>query len=187
MKKITSVLAVVLLTTAVALAGPEASNERWLHVKIEKSGEKAEFVRVNIPLALAEKVLPAVEAGPLREGRIRIEGTVEGVELRAIFEAVRALKDGEFVTIETENETVRVAKEKGYLIARIHEATGSRDQIDVRVPMVIVEALVSGPGPELNLTAAIRALSEHGDEVLVNIASQDETVRVWVDSKSTME
>jgi len=185
MKRKLLVLAVLALFAGFAVEA--AAADRWLHVKVEKSGAKPEYVRVNLPLALAEKVLPAVQAGALREGRVRIQGAPEGIDLRAIFDAVRTLNDGEFVTVETEDETVRVAKEKGFLVARIHERTGSQDNVDIRIPMVIVEALLSGEGDELNLAAAIRALSEHGEELVINVASKDETVRVWVDSKNTME
>src|SRR5260370_588134 len=38
------------------------SKDRWLHVRVISSDAKGETVRVNVPLELAEKVLPAVRA-----------------------------------------------------------------------------------------------------------------------------
>lgn len=185
MRKLLTGLALLLLATVAAWAQP---TERWLHVRVEKTGDKAEFVRVNIPLTLAEKVLPAIHAGDIQEGKLRIgDARVNGVDIRAMLEAVRTLGDGEFVTVETGDETVRVAKEKGFLIARVHERTGSQDRVDVKVPMAVVDALLSGEGNELNLAAAVRALSEHGDDVFVTVTSKDETVRIWVDARNTTE
>lgn len=50
--------------------------------------------------------------------------------------------------------------------------------------MSIVEALLSGAKDELDLAAAIRALSAHGDSILVTVEDGRNTVRVWVDSKN---
>src|SRR5712692_12536 len=37
-----------------------ASKDRWLHVRVISSDAKGETVRVNVPLELAEKVLPTI-------------------------------------------------------------------------------------------------------------------------------
>jgi hypothetical protein len=70
---------------------------------------------------------------------------------------------------------------------KLDERKGKATKADVKVPMSVVEALLSGPGDELNLVAAIRALALHGDTVLVEVKEGTETVRVWVDSKNTSE
>jgi len=191
MKKTLSGLAVAVLAAAAAalasLPAQAAPADRWLHVKVEdsKSGEK---VRVNIPLRVAEQVLPAIHVDVLQNGRIKVrEIETHGVDLRALLEAVRGLDDGEFVTVESKDETVRVSKEGGYLIARMQEQTGSQDDITVKVPFALIDALLSGEPDELNILAAVRKLNELGDEVYVHVTSRDESVRVWVDSKKTME
>jgi len=40
------------------------SKDRWLHVRVISSDAKGETVRVNVPLELAEKVLPAINKKP---------------------------------------------------------------------------------------------------------------------------
>lgn len=184
MKKSLPIVPVVLLVAAMAWA---QAPQRWLHVRLEKTGDKAEFVRVNIPLTLAEKVLPTVHARGLRQGKLRIRVYAKDLDLRTILEAVRDLGEGEFVTVDTNEETVRVAKEKGYLIARVHEKGRNKERVDVKVPMAVVEALLSGEEDELNLAAAIRVLDQHEGEVLVNVSNKNETVRIWMDARSTSE
>src|SRR5437588_12547887 len=36
-------------------------NDRWLHVRVTNPDSKEETVRVNVPLELAEKVLPTID------------------------------------------------------------------------------------------------------------------------------
>jgi len=47
-----------------------------------------------------------------------------------------------------------------------------------------VDALFSAGKDEHDLVAALHALSAHGDTELVSVKSDDNTVRVWLDSKS---
>lgn len=187
----------LLLIAGAALALPAPSRaadpaspagERWLHVRVEKAGEDGESVRVNLPLKVAVKVLPAIRADELHRGRLRIHhARVHGVDLRALLQAVRELEDGEFLTVESDEQNVRVAKKEGYLLVSADESKGEAEKVNVKVPFPIVEALLSGEEDELNLLAAVEALSAHGDDVLVTVESEKEFVRIWVDSQSSME
>ena len=63
-----------------------------------------------------------------------------------------------------------------------------RSRVDVKIPMKVVEALLSAGKDELDLVAALRALSAHGgDTELVSVKSDDSTVRVWLDSKNVSD
>lgn len=130
-----------------AQTAPQATKQadRWLHVSVVSTNAEGETVRINVPLSLAEKVLPTLHANKLRGGRVRMDDLeVSGVDLRALLEVLRDAPDNEFVTVESKDETVRVAKEKGYLIVKVDERTGSQDQVDVKIPFTVVEALLSG-------------------------------------------
>ncbi len=204
-------LIAVVLTLALATAGSVVTPitraqsaaqpaERWLHVSVNSTDADGETVRVNVPLALVEKVLPAINKNMLQSGKIRVnELRVNEVDLRAVFEAVRDTKDGEFVTVQSRKNNVRVAKEAGYLVVRVREMKEARktdkpdekpaalfeERVDVRVPMSVVDALLSGAKDELDLVAAVRALSAHGDTILVTVEDRKNTVKIWVDSKNT--
>ena len=173
--------------------------ERWLHVSVISKEANGETVRVNVPLALVEKVLPAISKDRLKSGKARVrEFEMNGMDIRVILEAVQNTRDGEFVTVESRKQTVRVAKEAGYLIVKVRgmkeprktdkpdekPAAPVEERVDIRIPMSVVEALLSGAKDELDLVAAIRALSAHGDSILVTVEDGRNTVRVWVDSKN---
>ena len=54
--------------TSSAPSTTSAKPDRWLHVRVISSDAKGETVRVNVPLELAEKVLPAINHDRLHGG-----------------------------------------------------------------------------------------------------------------------
>ena len=54
--------------------------------------------------------------------------------------ALRDAPDSEFVTIRSREDSVRVAKEDGFLLVNVDEADG--DRVRVRVPMEVVDVLL---------------------------------------------
>ncbi len=182
-RKTTAVLAALLLT--VVFTASVTAGDRWLHVRVEERGDDAERVSVNIPLAMIEAILPMIESEGLSHGRVHIDrGELEGIDLREVFKALRDSPDTNFVTVQSRDETIRVAKERGFLIVNVDEGENG-DRVRVRMPMDVFEALVSGRGDELDLVAALHALSEYDGGDLVTVESDDETIRVWIDGSDS--
>jgi len=192
--------ALIVPVSAFAQAAPATSSssitsERWLHVRVISSENKNETVRVNVPLEMAEKVLPAINKDRLHNGKVRFDDhDMNGVDLKVLLDAVRSAKDGEYVTVQSNDADVRVAKQNGYMYVHVtdknshdsekHGKSPDRTKVEVKVPMKVVDALFSAGKDELDLVAALRALSAHGDTELVSVKSDDNTVRVWLDSKN---
>jgi ABC-type oligopeptide transport system substrate-binding subunit len=166
-----------------------SSGDRWLHVRVTNPGSKEETVRVNVPLELAEKVLPTINKDRLHSGKVRFDDIdCHGVDLRALADAVRASKDGEFVTVQNKDSDVRVAKQNGTLFVHVTDKNrAKKSQVEVRVPMRVVDALFSAGKDELDLVAALHALSSQGDTELVSVKDEENTVRVWLDSKNVTD
>ena len=183
---IAAVFTLLLPLASWAQTAQTQKQDRWLHVRVESSQPNGETVRVNVPLELAEKVLPAITQDRLRNGKVRIDASqANGVDLRALFDAIRTTRDGEFVTVQSSDSDVRVAKQAGYLLVHVHEkGRGKKEQVEIRVPMKVAEALLSAAKDELDILAAVRALSSQGDTELVSVKSDDETVHIWLDSKN---
>ncbi len=187
--------AVALLATVVLLMGAQGQQpEQWLHVRVDDTRADGEIVRVNLPLSVAEKVLPAIRAHKLAEGKIRLsELRIHDVDLRAILEAVKGSADGEFVTVESKKQNVRVAKQGGYLLVKVweHKKAGTPDEfeetVDIKMPMTVVDAMLSAGPEELDVLAALRALRAHGDAELITVKERHQTVRIWIDRKNTSE
>lgn len=163
--------------------------ERWLHVRVICTDGKGETVRVNVPLELAERVLPAVNHDRLHNGKVKIDSTEVGdVDLHAIMDAIRTAKDGEYVTVQGNDNDVRVAKEGSHLMIHVVDKDGSKkSQVEVKVPMKVIEALLSAGKDELDLVAALHALGAQGDVELVSVKDSENTVKVWLDSKNVAD
>jgi hypothetical protein len=172
--------------TSSAQSSKSSQTERWLHVRVVSQTAKGETVRVNVPLELAEKVLPAIDQDRLHNGRVKIDrAECNGVDLRALLDAVRTSKDGEFVTVQSRDADIRVAKQNGQFLVHILDKKKTKEsQVEVKIPMKVVEAMTSAGKDELDLIAGLHALSEQGDTELVSVKADDSTIRVWLDSKN---
>jgi hypothetical protein len=170
------------------------SPDQWLHVRIVSSDAKGEVVRVNVPLALAEKVLPTVSHDRLHDGKVKIDVAHinNDVDLRALVDAIRTSKDGEFVTVQDKDNDIRVAKKDGYLLVHVYDKSvqekdkgkSKKSQVEVKVPMKVVDALFSAGKDELDIVAALHALGAQGDSELVSVKDDENTIRIWLDSKN---
>jgi len=175
-----------------------STSDRWLHVRVVNTESKNETVRVNVPLEMAEKVLPAINKDRLHNGKVRFDDKeMNGVDLKALIDAVRTSKDGEYVTVQSNDSDVRVAKQNGYMYVHVteknsvnsekHGKSGEKSRVEVKIPMKVVDALFSAGKDEIDLMAGLRALSAHGDTELVSVKSDDSTVRIWLDSKNVSD
>jgi hypothetical protein len=187
-------LGVGLFLTAVLLVArtgwaQTAASEHYLHVKVDS--HEGETVRVNLPLSLAEKVLPAINHEQLHEGKVRIGHChLNDIDVRALLEAVRTAPDNEFVTVRDAHSNVRVSKSGGLLLIDIQDKSEGKapgSTVKVKVPMSVVQAMLSSGNDELDLVAGIRALRQLGDTLLVSVQDGEDTVRVWVDSNNRAE
>jgi hypothetical protein len=175
---------VLMLVGSARAAGPE----RYLHVNV-KDAEKSESVNVNVPLSMAAKVLPAINANGLHDGKVQIHNTdMNGVDVRALLDAVRTAPDNEFVTVKDKDSDVRVAKSNGNIIVHVIDKKEKQQTVDVTIPMKVVDALVANAkSNELDIAGALQVLSDAGDVVLVTVHDSTEKVRIWVDSRNTQD
>lgn len=186
----TAVLAAVpAILSPVAFGQTSSRTERWLHVRVVNSDNKGEIVRVNVPLELAESVLPTINKENLHDGKLTIsQAHLNDVDLHALMNAVRNAKDGEYVTVQNADQDVRVAKEGGRLLVHVKDKSrgehSKHSDVEVKIPMHVIDALFSAGKDELDIVAALHALAAQGDTELVSVKDQDNTIRVWLDSKN---
>jgi hypothetical protein len=176
---------VLIAAVAPALAG---GGEQYLHVRVQ-DGAKGESVKVNVPLSIAETIIPAINNKQLHGGCVTIhQADMKGIDVRAILDAVRTAPDNEFVTVREKNQSVRVAKRNGNIIVYVRNPDNKDERVDVTVPMTVVNALFSTAKQDrLDIVAALRALGDSGNAFLVNVQDAGQNVRVWVDSQSTAD
>jgi len=177
-----------------------SKTDQWIHVRVENKDEGGETVRVNVPIDMAVKVLPAIKKDNFQGGKVHLDcAHMNDVDLRALLDAVRTAKDGEYVTVQSNEDDVRVAKSAGYLYIHVTDKkhkngaeakeakNGHESRVEVKVPMKVVDALFSSGKDELDIVAALHALSSNGDMELVSVKDSENTVRVWIDSKNVAD
>ena len=176
------------LTLIVALAAcagiATADADRWRHGRVD--GHDGEKGSVNLVPSLVEAALAMIPDEHFQDGDFVLDDIHWGhghhmsvEELRALWNELKSSPDMTFVTVEESDETVRVSKNGGYLLINTEEH--GDNAVEVRVPLTVVDALLSGEGESLDIRAAIEALAEHGEGELVAVSERDEQVRVWID------
>ena len=189
-RKFAPALAVLALAFVAPFQAAAQSGSPWLHIQVVESGDDSdETVHVNVPLSLArvavqlapKKVTEKLSA-KLEENEVSLD------DIRALWTEVKRTGDAEFVTVESESESVRVARAGDSIRVYVEdrgkdEGDEAGEKVEVQIPIAVVDALLSGEGDELNLDAAVERLSEERGQI-VQVQDGESRVRVWIDERS---
>ncbi|MEM6795607.1 MAG: hypothetical protein AAF725_16630 [Acidobacteriota bacterium] len=172
---------------AALLAVPSAFADQWIHLQVE--GDSDERVTINLPLSMvraAAAMIPAEVRSDLdSEVEIAINDlNMEWSEMRDLWRSIQDAPEATFATVQTRDESFAVRKEGQFLLVKTTEVRPGGTEIDVRLPMNVVDALFSGPEGSLDFTAALDALASYGPGHLVSIRDGEDTVKVWIDDEN---
>ncbi len=162
----------VLLSSLAARAAAE--EELWLHIHVREA-EDRDQIEVNLPLRFLEQLL----AHEALQGKLTLGGFPE---LQDLIEAVTAAADGEYFNVKTDEEHVRVVKQKDTLSVFVDDG---EERVRAELPLELATALAGSGENGLDLRAALKSLQRHAGRELVRIESEDELVRIWVDTKAS--
>ncbi len=198
-------LALALLPAAGAAA---QTSTAWLHVRVDET-QKASKVRVNLPMTVVDAVLKATPDLIEEHGKVNF-GEHHGMKLadcRRAWKQLMAAGDAEFVTVESDDENVRVQR-KGDLVVVYADHKGrparakaeaekpeaakpeaapkghGAGEVRIEVPVSLVDALLSGEGENVNLQAALAEVQKRRGDI-VRVHDTDADVRIWIDDQNT--
>jgi hypothetical protein len=180
----TALLAAALTTAGAASA---AAADLWLHLKVDGGKRGTEQVEINMPLSMIESFAPMLQGKVKDGGRVRIDDRDYDVaELRRIWRELEDGPDATYVTVNQPDSKVRIAKRGSYLVmTAVERGDGDRgENVEARIPIPVVGALLSGRGDGLDISAALRELARFGEGELMTVTSDEETVRIWIDDNS---
>lgn len=182
---------VALLLTAFGASAAAAASESWIHVRVE-GGSDDEVVTVNLPLSLlsaAASMIPEQVIDDVQhEAQIALDDVeMSWTDLRNLWEQVRHSPDATYMTLQSRDQNLRVWKEGNFLRVGGTEGTSGGTEIDVSFPLMVVDALFSGPEGRLDIGAALQALADYGPGNLISIRDGEQTVRVWIDDVNESE
>ena len=169
----------IAVVAAMPLAAVHAETaERWLHVRVQDGNDAN--VAVNLPLTA---VAAAAELVPAEVRRMEIDSTDFSVsDLRTMWNELRAYPNEELVKVDEPDQKVVVSLVDDYLRVTV----SGTENVRLRIPASVVDALLSGEGNELAIGAALETLSESGSQELVTVEG-DENVRIWIDASASGE
>jgi len=179
------IFGIALLTAGLAI-GPAAAADLWLHLKVDGGRHHDEQAEINLPLSMVESFAPMLQ-GKVRGGsRIRLRDRDYDVdELRRIWRQLEDGPDATYVTVNDPDSKVKIAKRGGYLVMTALERDGrDGENVEARIPVSVVGALLSGSGDGLDVGAALRELVRYGEGELMTVVSDEETVRIWIDDEA---
>jgi len=175
----------IIFLAATTLLGAQA--QRWIHVQVENVKGVSGNVSVNLPIEMASAALSSIPSEH-HQGKFHIQGSVNGTDLRAVLNAIRNSPDNVFITMERRDKEVSVAKAGRSLLIRIADRPDFTRHFDktiaIKVPVSVVRAMLANNSEELDIGAGIRALTREG-EVDVTMNNEQQSVRVWTDTRTT--
>ena len=179
-------LPIALLTLGLGALQARAADtdDLWIHIRVldAKDGR----VSINLPISVVERMGNVMPSDSKGNGKLRFnDEDVTVSELREIWNELRKHPDATFITVDEADSKVRVAKIAGNLVVRAHDKGAGRDeQVEMKIPGPVVDALLSAPGEQLNVGAALKALARQGEGEIVTVTGDGETVRIWIDSSA---
>jgi hypothetical protein len=160
----------------------QAASKEWLHIHVDDKN-KEEKVRINIPLSLMETMLPMIEDEAIKDGSIELnDRNVKISELKKMWKAFKDEGDAEFLNVEKRNENVRVFTSGNFLMVQSYKST--EGNVNIKIPLAAVDAMLSGSGNELNLAAGVKALKDSGVRELITVEADNSKVLVWIDDRN---
>jgi len=177
------VLAVLAPSPARAQAATQ-DDALWIHVEVFEAGEKGANVKVNLPLSLIDVALDLAPDDVIADGRLKIDSSdVSVADMRRMWSQLRTAGDAEFITVEEEDETVRIARQGEIIEVHVTDRSNGTEKTRIEVPLSIVDALFAGEGDALDVRGALAQLKTRRGEIL-SVDDGESRVRIWIDERS---
>jgi len=177
-----SMVPVAASTETIGMQAPQP--EPWVHVEV--SGDSDENMHLNLPLAALEAALAIAPNTVVRDGQLRLgtEHEIPVSAFRDLWRELRDVGDAEFATIQHDGRDVRIARDGGTIFVDVSGPDGvDAGAVHVEIPLLVVDALLSGDGETLDVRAAIQELGTLRGEVVRVIA--DNNIVIWIDESPT--
>ncbi|GEM_PF-3315428 len=140
-------------------------------------------VNINVPLAAVEPLLRLVPHQILSDGRLPMgdrDMPIDVAAMRDLWGAINDIGDVDFLTFDSEGETMSISRTGDQILVQMEEYDEGGETVDVRLPVVVLDALLMGDDETLNVGAAVERLADlRGD--IVHVSGDDHQLRVWID------
>ncbi len=182
MKKSICSASLILFLLSVGSIASAQNKSPWIHLEVKENKADPELVKVNLPLSMLDVVLDIVKDKKLNRGRLKLDSNeISVAEMKQLWNELKKAGNAEFITVEKKNETVRIARQGDLVLIKVISQDGKQSKVDIKVPVSVVDALLEGPGDELDLKAALLAMSDKNAGEILTVDDDQTHVRIWID------
>ena len=178
----------ILLASLLALALPlsalaqKADRASWIHITVTDDSRHGANVEVNLPLSLVEVALDVAGDEMMEEGHIELDADITVADLRRMWHELREAGDGDFVTVEEDDERVKIYRRDDIVYVDIDDLRRDEEKVRLELPVSMVDVLFdTDEDHSLNLKGALAELQNHTGGEVLSVRDGDETVRIWID------
>ena len=167
-------------TTAPAMAASDSADTIWLRIEVTSDGADHPKVKVNLPLSLIEVVVDSIDK---REFMSEIENEHPSLDIPKLWKSIRKMDENEFLTVETDDENVRVWKDADLFRISVQEAGREKANIQVKIPLAIMDYIFSSKSETFDFQEIVSQLRGDLPLTLVTVDHDDEKVKIWLEEK----
>jgi hypothetical protein len=175
---------IALVTVVALMAAPAAfaqDDSRWVNVTVTENSSNTN-VQVHLPLNLVLTVLRNIDVENFHKGHVDFDIDDDmDINFSEILAAVKDAPDGKFVTVTSDEADVNVHKQAGMLYVTVNQKEDEMAQVEVTMPMEMMDALTFGDENTLDVAALLGSFEKLPNGELVKVTSTDANVRVWVE------
>ena len=152
----------------------------WLRVEVNDQGGEHSKVKINLPLSLIEVVVDSIDK---REFMAEIENEHPSLDIPKLWKQIRKLESDDFITVESENENVRVWKDKQFFRINVRKDGEDDANVEVKLPLAIMDYLFESDSKELTFENLVEQLRGHLPLTVVQVKHADENVKIWLEEE----
>ncbi len=162
-----------------ALAAPP-DDTIWMRVEVNGHGEKDARIKINLPLSLIEVVVDSIDK---RQFMVDLEDDHPHLDIARLWRDIRRLRIDEFVTIESEEASIRVWKDRDFFRVNVREKEYDEPNIEVQVPLEVMDLLFEPRSDGFDLQELVERVRPHLPLTLVQAQNEDKSVRIWLEQQ----
>lgn len=167
---------ITIIVAGVLFAASLEASDRWLHLRV--ADEDGTRVSINLPFSIVEKAVPLIPPHALRHARMECNG--ERIDSAAFRNAVRQSAATGSAAYDGDGHHVVITRANGVVSIVASDIDGG-DTVRLRLPASVIDPMVGRKSEEIDLRAAVIAMTQQGSGDLMFADSEDATVRVWID------
>jgi hypothetical protein len=180
--KRTGVLIGIITLLICSLAFAQAQKKGpWMHLEVLENNGDPETVKVNLPVSMIDVALDVVKEKNFMNGKLKFDHSDISVsDMKRLWSELKSAGNAEFVKVEKKDEKVMINREGDLVLIKVINSRNA-ENVDIKVPVDVVDALFSGPGEELNLKSALTAMKGRNVGDIVTVRDAKTHVRIWID------